>query len=217
MPLPAETEFRSELKHRAILEAATALFLEKGYDGTSMDDVAARSAVSKPTVYRHFADKERLFAEIVQATTNQVDAFVRMISETLNNAASPEAELVELGRKLVDILMQPQMLRLRRLVIANAERFPDVARTWYDQGFGRVLTTLAKSFDGMADRGLLRLEDPLRAANHFVSLLLWIPINEAMFTGVSESKAQAERVLAARSAIQTFLRGYGPRGSGAAQ
>jgi TetR/AcrR family transcriptional regulator, mexJK operon transcriptional repressor len=56
-----EEEGRSARKRRAIMEAATTVFLGKGYLGTSMDEIAALAAVSKQTVYKHFADKEGLF------------------------------------------------------------------------------------------------------------------------------------------------------------
>ena len=65
------TEPRSARKRRAILDAATTVFLRNGYLGTSMDEIAALAAVSKQTVYKHFADKERLFSEIVVGTVNE--------------------------------------------------------------------------------------------------------------------------------------------------
>jgi TetR/AcrR family transcriptional regulator, mexJK operon transcriptional repressor len=201
-------ETRSARKRRAILEAATSVFLEKGYDGTSMDDVATLAAVSKPTVYKHFADKEQLFAEIIRATANQVDDLIRLVAETLVDPGDVENGLTELARRFITALMQPQMLRLRRLVIANADRFPDVGRIWYELGFERVLATLASCFQRLAQHQLLRLDDPVLAANHFVGLLLWIPLNKAMFSGEHHaSKAELERY--ARAAAHAFLGGYG--------
>jgi TetR/AcrR family transcriptional regulator, mexJK operon transcriptional repressor len=201
-------ETRSARKRRAILEAATSVFLEKGYDGTSMDDVATLAAVSKPTVYKHFADKEQLFAEIIRTTANQVDDLIRLVAETLVDPGDVENGLTELARRFITALMQPQMLRLRRLVIANADRFPDVGRIWYELGFERVLATLASCFQRLAQHQLLRLDDPVLAANHFVGLLLWIPLNKAMFSGEHHaSKAELERY--ARAAAHAFLCGYG--------
>ena len=72
---------RSARKHAAILEAATQVFLAKGYLGTSMEEIATMAGVSKQTVYKHFADKETLFAEIVLATTDQVDQFIAMVAD----------------------------------------------------------------------------------------------------------------------------------------
>jgi len=203
------SESRSDRKRKTLLLAATAVFLEKGYDGTSMDDVAARAEVSKPTVYKYFSDKEHLFAEIVRATTDQIDDLVRVVVETMDGQADVNTGLAVLAHRFINALMQPHVLRLRRLVIANADRFPDVGRSWYEQGFERVLTTLATTFQSLADRKLLTLGDPLLAANHFVGLLLWIPVNKAMFAGDHHATPdELERY--ALAAVRAFLIGYGP-------
>jgi len=202
-------ESRSDRKRNTLLLAATAVFLEKGYDGTSMDDVATKAEVSKPTVYKYFSDKEKLFAEIVHATTDQIDGLVRLVVETMTVEADINTSLAVLARRFITALMQPQVLRLRRLVIANADRFPDVRRNWYEQGFERVLATLATTFQSLADRKLLRLGDPLLAANHFVGLLLWIPVNKAMFTGDHHATPD-ELEHYAVAAVRAFLTGYAP-------
>jgi TetR/AcrR family transcriptional repressor of mexJK operon len=206
-----EPEKQAVRKRRAVLEAASSVFLNKGYDSTTMDDVAAKAGVSKATVYKHFADKERLFAEIVGATTGQVDALVTMLTAKLADTRDLDRDLADLARHFRTALMQPRLLQLRRLVIANADRFPEVSRAWYEQGFGRVLAALATCFQRLADHGLLRLDDPRLAANHFVGLLLWIPINQAMFTGRHHASTDAEIDRHVRAAIRAFLDGYGGR------
>ena len=203
-------ETRSSRKHRAIVEAATAVFLSKGYLGASMDDVAALAAVSKQTVYKHFTDKERLFTEIILSTTDQIDELVRMVAGKLSDTARVERDLTALARQFLGTLMQPDLLRLRRLVIANADRFPDLGRTWYEEGFERVLATLASSFRQLAERGVLQVDDPLMAANHFVGLLLWIPVNRAMFSGDHSSTAK-DLARYADAAVRVFLAAYAPR------
>lgn len=118
----------SAKKRLSIVKAAHDLFLDKGYELTSMDDIAARAKVSKPTVYHHFRDKEALFAEVVRATTDNVENLVNLVTRSLTNSDDFESSLLELARTFIAALMQPQMLKLRRMVIANAERFPDVGR-----------------------------------------------------------------------------------------
>lgn len=208
MEQPAEK--RSDRKRRLILEAASTVFLDRGYNGTTMDEVATLAGVSKPTLYRHFTDKERLYAAIIQVTADDVDKVIQLVAGSMAGASHPREALQRLARKLVTALMQPELLRLRRLVIANAERFPDVARAWFAQGFERVLATLAASFERYAQRGLLKIDDPLLAANHFAGLLLWIPLNRAMFTGDHASDpAELERY--ANAAVDAFLSGYASR------
>lgn len=211
-----DPESRSDRKRRTVLLAATAVFLEMGFDGASMDQVAARAGVSKVTVYKYFSDKEQLFAAIVHATTDQIEALVRLTTETMASEADLDKSLALLARRFIGALMQPEVLQLRRLVIANADRFPVVARSWYQQGFERVLAALATAFQRLADRKLMRLGDPLLAANHFVGLLLWIPVNRAMFTGDHRTTPkQLDRY--AHAAVSAFLTGYGAPTSGTTQ
>lgn len=212
--MPDEPETRSIRKRRAIMEAATRLFLDKGYDSTTMDDIATLADVSKPTVYSHFADKEKLFAAIVAATTRDIDAIVRSVSDSPVASRTPHDPLVELGRRLLRALTQPEFIRLRRLVIANAERFPEVARTWYEQGFDRVLAALTQSFKAFAAAKMLRIDDPLAAAQHFVGLLLWIPMNQVMFRTRKKPITEREIENIVDSGVSAFLKGYGPRSPG---
>jgi TetR/AcrR family transcriptional repressor of mexJK operon len=203
-----DEENRSERKHRTIMSAATTLFFEKGYDGTSMEEIATRAAVSKQTVYKHFADKEQLFAEIILATTDQVDLVVGLVTRTLANTSDLEKDLNQLAREFLSVLMEPQLLKLRRLVIANADRMPALGRSWYEQGFERVLATLASCFEQLAVRNLLSCEEPLIVAHHFVGLLLWIPVNQAMFTGSEQPYTKAELDRYAVAAVNAFLAAY---------
>ena len=192
------------------MDAATAVFLKKGYVGTSMDEIADIARVSKQTVYKHFADKDRLFAEIVLATTDDVDQTVRVLAGTLADTRDLEKDLREVARRFLGRLMAPQLLRLRRLVIANADRLPELGRAWYEQGFGRVLRTLATSFRRLAEHRLLDVEDAQLAAHHFVGMLLWIPLNEAMFTGNHRPFTNAGLERYADAAVAAFLQAYGP-------
>ena len=191
------------------MQAATKAFVAEGYDGTSMDEIAAKASVSKQTIYKHFSDKDHLFTEIVLATTQQVDHVVGLVANTLNNSADIAHDLGRLGRTFVDVLMVEELLQIRRLVIANADRIPGLGRSWYEQGFGRILAMLASCFRTLAERKLLQIEDPLIAANHFAGMLLWIPMNEAMFMGNESLRQKAELDRYADAAVQAFLAAYG--------
>lgn len=199
----------SAAKHEAILDAALAVFLEKGYLGTSMDEIAAKAVVSKQTVYKHFADKDRLFAEIVLATTADVERLVRWIADEFAGPRKIEQTFDRLARRFLGALMEPRLLRLRRLVLANADRFPEIGTAWYEAGFERVLATLAGCFERLKGEGMLRFDNALLAANHFTGMLLWIPVNKAMFTGNEKPFADAELDRLAKAAAGAFLNAYG--------
>ncbi|WP_406116499.1 TetR/AcrR family transcriptional regulator [Streptomyces sp. NBC_01014] len=189
------------------MDAATQVFMAKGYSGTSMDDIAKLATVSKQTVYKHFADKEKLFNEIVLATTDQVDAMIDLVADIPADGDGLEQNLTRLAAQFLTALTKPEVIQLRRLIIANADAFPDLGATWYEQGFERVLATLAATFQRLADKGLLRIDDPLLAANHFSGLLLWIPINKAMFHG-SPQHTQGELDDYVTAGVAAFLRAY---------
>ncbi len=211
--MPSPVAERSREKRKTVVQAASSLFFERGYDGTSMDDVAASAGVSKPTLYRYFADKDGLYAAVVQATVDDIDGLVRLVADELANDVHPREGLRRLADKLLRALTQPDLIRLRRLVIAQAEKFPEVGQNWLEQGFGRVLETLAAAFQRYEKMGYLLLSDPLLAANHFAGLLLWIPLNRAMFTGKTKYR-RAELEQYAEAAVEAFLKGYEPRQSG---
>lgn len=89
-------EKRSDRKHREIMQAATAIFVAKGYDGTSMDEIATKASVSKQTIYKHFSDKDHLFTEIVLATTQQVDHVVGLVANSLDDTQDLARDLDDL-------------------------------------------------------------------------------------------------------------------------
>jgi TetR/AcrR family transcriptional regulator, mexJK operon transcriptional repressor len=202
-------EKQSDRKHREITQAATALFIAKGYDGTSMDEIAATAGVSKQTIYKHFSDKDRLFTAIVLATTQQVDHVVGLVLNTLNDTKDLAHDLRQLARKFLEALMDEQLLQVRRLVIANADRMPSLGRDWYAHGFERVTDALNSCFRALTDRNLLQIKDTRLAANHFTGMLLWIPLNEAMFTGNGRPCTKSELNHLADAAVEAFLRAYG--------
>ena len=117
------------------MQAATAIFVAKGYDGTSMDEIATKASVSKQTIYKHFSDKDHLFTEIVLATTQQVDHVVGLVANSLDDTQDLARDLERLARTFLDVLMDEGLLQVRRLVISNAGRMPSLGRDWYEQGF----------------------------------------------------------------------------------
>lgn len=199
---------RSARKHRAILDAATTVFLDNGYLGTSMDEIAALARVSKQTVYKHFADKERLFVAIVTNMVNEISDPVYREVLGLADSGDIEADLRDLACRLLNGVVQPRLLQLRRLVIGEASRFPDLGRTFYQRGPGRTIAALATAFERLDARGVLRLNDPELAAAHFNWLIMSAPLNEAMLLGSNQPPAPADLKLHTDSGVRVFLATY---------
>jgi TetR/AcrR family transcriptional regulator, mexJK operon transcriptional repressor len=202
-------ETRTARKRRAILDAATTLFLREGYLATSMDQIAAAASVSKQTVYKQFADKQSLFREIVTATVAEVSDPVADQVASLRGRTDLAAGLRALARALLAQVIQPRMMQLRRLVIGEAGRFPELGRLFYDRGPGRTIDALAATFESLAARGALRLEDPQLAAEHFNWLVMSTPLNRVMLCGEAGLPAQADLDRYADAGTRAFLAAYG--------
>jgi TetR/AcrR family transcriptional repressor of mexJK operon len=207
---PAETG-RSERRRQAIIQAATEVFVRHGYLGATTDEVAARASVSKQTLYKDFADKQHLFAEIILDTTVQlVDGLSDAAASTLDDAQDVRKALRDLADGFLRGLLQPDVLRLRRLVIAEADRFPEVGRAWFDRGFDRSLVILGEAMRRLADRGLLHnLSDPTLAAYQFAGLVMYQPMNQVMFAGTDALPPADKLNRIADSAVEMFLATYG--------
>ncbi len=206
---------RSARKRRAIMEAATALFLRDGYRRTSMDQVAADAAVSKQTVYKQFADKEQLFRDIVLGVTSNSEAIITEMTSALRSTdiashAALRAVLTDVARRYIDGVLQPQVLALRRLIIAEAELFPDLARTYFEQGPDRAIQAVANALQTYIELGLIAADDPRLAAANFAYLVLAIPQDRAQFYP-HERPSRAERDRLASEAVRIFLAAYAPQ------
>lgn len=203
----------SERKRHAILVAAEALFLGGGYLGTSMDDVAARSMVSKQTVYAHFGSKEALFIALVSAMTDGASDDVHSVDPAVQPAADGDVAgyLSDYAERQLAVVLTPRLLRLRRLVIGEVARFPDLARALYESGPQRAIAAMAGDFERLAARGLLDLPDPVEAATTFNWLVMGGPLSEAMLLGDDAVPTTARRRAHAAHATRVFLSCYGVR------
>lgn len=204
-------EGRTARKRRAILAEAAGVFLQHGYLGASMDEVAARARVSKQTVYRQFADKEHLFAEVILGSNAQLGARLATLYRALDEATDAATVLRDLARQFAADICEPQVIQLRRLVLAEADRFPAISGAWFEHGFQHSLVLLGEALSRMADRGLLReLADPTLAAYHFAGLVMYKPMNQLMFAGTEARPDDGELTKIADRAAEVFFRAYGP-------
>ena len=204
---------RTAAKRRAILAAAREVFVEAGYLGASMDAVAARAAVSKVTVYKHFADKHRLFVAAVTGAIEEAEERTRALVDRLAESVDVAADLRAFARQHVADVTQLHLIRMRRMIIAEATRFPELARAWHRAGPERAHATLAAQIERLTHRGLLRATDPLLAAQQLNYLILSVPVNEAMFTGRDAPYPRRQLQRYADEAVQVFMAAYGSPGA----
>jgi TetR/AcrR family transcriptional repressor of mexJK operon len=203
---------RSARKRGEILAAARRVFTSHGYLGTSMDAVAAEAGASKRTVYQYFTDKQDLFSGVVLETVDRGYEYFKPFNEALAEIEGDrlEAALQAHARRAMTGIMSPEVLRMRRLVIAEAERFPSLGREYYERSWVRTQALLAQSFATLDRRGLLRLEDAERAAYHFVHLIVSIPLTRTSFLGDAATYTDQELNDLADAAVGVFLAAYTP-------
>jgi len=207
---PAKTRPRPrpEQVRQAILDATLELYLERGYSGTSTDEVAALSSVSKQTIYRHFADKDDLIREAIRGLIASAEEQGAPSFDALAESENLERDLRVFARQHLHDVIQSDIMNVRRRIIAEVDRFPEIARAWYESAPMRGHQKLAACFERLCERGLLRMSDPLLAAEQFNWLVLSIPLNRAMFVAdsVSDTSRHAEY---ADAAVDVFLAAYG--------
>ena len=154
-------------KREAILEAAKHLFLSLGYANTSMDAVAAAAGVSKLTVYSHFTDKQTLFGAAVMATCqNQLPDLMFEYPE----GVAVEDVLLNIARGFQALISSDEAVKLSRLIFALGSQDPGFGQYFYEAGPKRVMAGMAALLHCVDQQGLLRIDNPLRAAEHFFCL-----------------------------------------------
>ena len=209
--VPAPLRPSSAAKRRAILAAAEEAFLAARYDSVTMDEIAQTSQVSKQTVYAHFGTKDRLFVELVTAMTRGAGDEVLAESALPETSAQVVSTLESMLARQLELVLSPRLVRLRRLVISEVPRFPDLARAVFEQGPRRAITTLEALLREFDARGWVRVPDPAVAAEQLNWLVMGAPTNAAMFLGDDVAPTPAEQQAHVRDAVATFLAAYASR------
>ena len=187
------------------MEAALTLFLRQGYRETTTDEIAALAGVSKRTIYHTFPDKENLFDTLVRGSIERAQSFLDDTSFALGGASDLRSAMQSVALKYVDTVFQSHVLQLRRLVISEANRFPELALSYYRQVPGRTIDSLAEDFRQLSKKGALRANDPGRMAQHFAALLIEHPLDMAMFGALTPID---ELRKAALDGVDAFLAAY---------
>jgi TetR/AcrR family transcriptional regulator, mexJK operon transcriptional repressor len=199
---------RSARKRQTILSAGQQLFLSHGYQGTSMDQVAATAAVSKQTVYKHFGEKRELLFAIVTDALDTAAGGIRERIAALPDSADIDADLVALAGDYLHAVLADPVVQLRRLVIGEANRLPELARLYYEHAPVRTLAALADAFGALHRQGVLTAPEPALAAEHFAFLVVGRPIDQALFAGSQPVRDDLDVTGYARSGVDVFLAAY---------
>jgi AcrR family transcriptional regulator len=198
---PAEDE---SAKRRQIIDGARAIFLAKGFDAASMNDIARAAGVSKGTLYVYFKHKEELFEAIVE---QECDAQAEGIFDLDPGDRDVEGVLKRLGAAYVKFLCRPEKASAIRTVIAIADRMPEVGRKFYESGPARGMNYLAAYLTAQIDAGALAIDDVQIAAVQLMESFQANLFKPMVFNfAPAPSPDQIERVV--RIAVKTFLAAY---------
>jgi TetR/AcrR family transcriptional regulator, mexJK operon transcriptional repressor len=192
-----------------IRRAALKVFLDHGYANTSIDMILAEAVVSRQTLYRYFKGKEPLFLAVVADILHDVlTAITDALREAdLDHTRDLETDLVHVGHAWMRIMLQPDVLALRRLVIGEAARLPHLAAAWDEHGPGRIRTLLEPRFHALAARGLMTLDPDPQLTVAFYARTMIIPVEIAMLdTGFAPRQDVIETYI--RGGVRMFLARY---------
>lgn len=191
-------------KRRQIVEGARAVFLTKGFDAASMNDIAREAGVSKGTLYVYFENKEQLFEAIVE---QECEAQAEGIFDLDPNDHDVGAVLTRLGVAYVKFLCRPEKTSAIRTVIAIADRMPDLGRKFYEAGPAKGIAQLANYVAAQVAAGVLAVEDCDIAAVQFMEACPAMLFKPMVFNfAPPPSEEQIERVV--RIAVAAFLAAY---------
>ena len=195
---------RTDAKRRQILDLARMIFLRDGYAATSMSTIAAALGGSKSTLYGYFASKEALFSEVVHSVGEEhvVPAFA-----VLDAGGCPREALAHLARALIRFLLMPEAIACFRLVVAEAGRFPELGRAFYDSGPGCGEARIATFLEQQILAGRLHAADPRRLAQHFCRLCEIGPHKALLCGTVAEMPPGLVEELA-EFVVDSFLRAH---------
>jgi TetR/AcrR family transcriptional repressor of mexJK operon len=190
-----------------LLDVATKLFMERGYDCTSIDAVAETAGVSKPTVYARYHDKRDLFTAVLRATIQRWLAPLSAAAEAAKvNPKNVETTLHDLSRHMLAHASTPEVLMLRRTLAAQAVQFPELAKLAHEEGWLRGVRAVSILLLQFAERGQIKIDDPAIAADLFLSLVLG---TSDRHHGIPTRPKLQE--LRRQAAVKLFLNGVRPR------
>jgi TetR/AcrR family transcriptional repressor of mexJK operon len=194
-------------KRAAILLAAKRLFTTQGFDGTSMDAIAAAAGVSKLTVYSHFQDKERLFAAAVECVCQE-----QMPAEIfLADLKGPiRKQLLAIARAFFSLITSEEALAVHRTIVANARQSPKLAQLFWEAGPKRTQEGFEAFLRDEVKAGKLEIDELHRAASQFFCLLKG-ECHARMEFGCGEPLTQREIDDHLNATVDMFLRAYAPR------
>lgn len=208
MSQSSTTDRRVERSRAAILAGATTVFLREGFDGASVGEIAREAGVATRTVYNVFADKQTLFRDAVAVAIGIAEQFSAEIAAATGRMREA-ADIVPTSRRLAAAVLLGPVLALRRLMIRESHRFPELAEEYRRRAPEAVLSALSAALQELASAGELRIAHPDIAAEHLAFLIMGADMDRGIFGKEPPSEARVKA--RAETGAQAFLRAYAVR------
>lgn len=200
-PLPETGE--DSVKVRQILDGAREVFLNLGFDGASMGDIARAAGVSKGTLYVYFENKAELFSALIADERRSAKRDFQFDADS----SDVRAELRRYGRTIVPYISRERNIQFVRTVMAIAEKFPKVGQDFYRDGPQRGVDHLRSFIESHAGAGRLTVTDATMAAQQLQLLFHAGIINELLY-GVRATPGEEEVARVVDEAVSTFMARY---------
>jgi AcrR family transcriptional regulator len=203
MTLEPKFRRRKEARPAEIVQAAMAVFAEKGFAAAKLDDIAARAGVSKGALYLYFATKEDLFRAVVH---DAISPNMAMVKALIASHPGPFADLIRaIGERVAMLVTTTPLGGVAKMVISEAGNFPELARLWYDELVSQLIGAVAAAIEAAQARGEVKPGDPRIYALQLAAPLLMAVLWRETFTPIGAPPFDIRAVMAQHA--ETLLTG----------
>jgi TetR/AcrR family transcriptional regulator, mexJK operon transcriptional repressor len=204
-PAPSRREQNKADRREAIVQLALRSFLAHGYEATTMSAIAKEMGGSKGTLWSYFRSKEELLAAVIDSAAAAFQSFMGAI---LDPEKDIRVVLTRFCETFIGRISSPEPIALQRLIVSQADRYPEIGRAFYEHAPAINHASLADYFSRQMAAGMLRADDPEEAARMLLDLCTG-GYHDRVLYGVEGTSKTIERREAAR-VVRQFLRCYGP-------
>jgi TetR/AcrR family transcriptional repressor of mexJK operon len=190
-----------------LLGVAAEVFIERGFEGASTNEIARRANCSKTTLYTRYPSKEKLFLAVLE---QRMELILSDFATTLQPELPIEQTLKDYGFRLMQLALSENQLGMIRVISMEASRFPDLGKRFYELGPGRGVAILASYMEEQIKRDRLIKENPQIMAEHLMSLITGGYVRWTML-GLPDNVSLKEKKQRVSAAVEMFLRAYSTR------
>lgn len=191
-------------KDEVILMAAIRLFLDKGYASTTMDAIAEAAGFTKQTIYAYFSSKEKLFTRMIAYLCERPSTYK---PQPCSGKITFTNLLYAHGSALLSLITQPDVLATTRLVISESDRYPEIAKLYYESGTQRLVQATTQFLDECNAKNLANIPNTQSAASYFLAMLKG-QYYVRMILGIKPAPSQKSKDAHVRETVSLFEKLY---------